>query len=136
MVLRTYLDANCLIAVADVEPQRSGKVLALLSEAGKTRTFVYSPFFTLETLSLAIHYGKPAREFVFRQYLNLCTHSSDKLIEILHEAHRQVEKYGIAGLDACHLAAAIVASADEFYTFEKPSKPMFRTREIKVFSLL
>lgn len=133
MALRTYLDANCLIAVADAEPQRSGLITALLAEQG--RVFIYSPFFTLETLSLAIHYHKPAREFVFRQYINLCAYSSDKLTEILHEAHRQAEKYGIIGLDACHLAAAIVASTDEFYTFEKPTKPMFRTKEIKVISL-
>jgi len=39
-------------------------------------------------------------------------------------------------MDACHLAAASVGQAEEFYTFEKLTKPMFRTKEIKVFSLL
>jgi hypothetical protein len=39
-------------------------------------------------------------------------------------------------MDACHIAAAIVGLADEFYTFEKPTKPMFRTKEVKVISLL
>ncbi|MFN7999449.1 MAG: hypothetical protein U0X75_00160 [Acidobacteriota bacterium] len=58
------------------------------------------------------------------------------MTEILNEAHRQAEKYGIVGMDACHIAAAIVGAADEFYTFEKPTKPMFRTKDVKVISLL
>jgi predicted nucleic acid-binding protein len=134
MAILTYLDSNCLIAVADAEPQRAGKVFALLRD--RQRSFIYSPYTTLETLSLAIHYQKPAREQFFRRYLNHCAFISDNLTEILNEAHRQAEKYGIVGIDACHIAAAIVGSADEFYTFEKATKPMFRAKELKVFSLL
>ena len=134
MAIVTYLDTNCLIAVADFEPQRRGKVLALLGDT--QRLFIYSPFTTLETLSLAIHYRKPSREQVFRHYFNRCAYISDNLTEILNEAHRQAEKYGMVGIDACHIAAAIVGLANEFYTFEKATKPMFRTKEVKVFSLL
>lgn len=85
---------------------------------------------------MAIHYQKSVREQVFRRYLNVCKQISDNLTEILNEAHRQAEKYGIVGMDACHIAAAIVGAADEFYTFEKPTKPMFRTKDVKVISLL
>jgi len=134
MATITYLDTNCLIAFADAEPERAGKVIALLSDS--RRSFIYSPFTTLETLSLAIHYRKPIREQIFRRYLNHCAFISDNLTEILNEAHRQSEKYGIVGIDACHIAAAIAGSADEFYTFEKSTKPMFRTKELKVISLL
>ncbi|MGH9846627.1 MAG: PIN domain-containing protein [Blastocatellia bacterium] len=134
MAIITYLDANCLIAIADAEPQRRGKVLALLGDS--RRSFIYSPFTTLETLSLAIHYRKPVREQIFRRYLNRCAYISDNLTEILNEAHRQSEKYGIVGIDACHIAAAIVGLADEVYTFEKATKPMFRTKDVRVFSLL
>ncbi len=134
MALVIYLDSNCLIAVADAEPQRAAKVQALLLDP--RRAFIYSPFTVLETLSLALHYGKKAKAQFFRRYFNQCIFVSDKLDLILQEARRQAENYGIASVDACHIAAAAVVSADEFYTFEKPTKPMFRTREIKVFSLL
>ncbi|MBI1765424.1 MAG: PIN domain-containing protein [Acidobacteria bacterium] len=134
MALVTYLDTNCLIALADAEPRRKEKVLDLLDD--RRRAFIYSPFTTLETLSLAIHYGKKVKEQVFRQYFNRCLFISDNLNLILQEAQRQAGNYGIASVDACHIAAAVVVSAAEFYTFEKPTKPMFRTREIKVFSLL
>ena len=134
MPIRTYLDTNCLIAYADAEVLRQTKVVALLNEP--SRVFMYSSFTTLETLALALHYRKPQRAWFFRYYINLCTHHSDHVTEILHEAHRQAEKYGIVGIDACHIAAAIVGQAEEFYTFEKPTKPMFRTKEIKVISLV
>ncbi|HMV48049.1 MAG TPA: type II toxin-antitoxin system VapC family toxin [Blastocatellia bacterium] len=132
--LLTYLDSSCLIAAADFEINRSAKVYDLLREPH--RNVLYSSFVTLETLSLAIHYGNKSRENFFRYYLNQCLTISDKLIEILNEARRQSEKYGIVGIDACHIAAAIIGSADEFYTFEKLTRPMFRTKEIKVISLL
>lgn len=134
MAIVTYLDTNCLIALADFEPVRRGKVLAILNDV--QRLFIYSQFITLETLSLAIHYRKPIRERVFRQCFNHCNFMSNNLPEILNEAHRQSEKYGIVGIDACHIAAAVVGLANEFYTFEKLTKPMFRTKEIKVISLL
>jgi hypothetical protein len=40
------------------------------------------------------------------------------------------------GIDACHIAAAIAEGADNFYTFEKDTRPMFRTKEVRVISLL
>lgn len=134
MALVTYLDTNCLIAVADAEPERRGKVHALLDDT--QREFIYSPFITLETLALALHYQNNRRVRVFRQYINLCAHFSNNLPAIMDEARRQAEYYGIVGIDACHIAAAVAGLAHEFYTFEKPTKPMFRTKEIKVISLL
>lgn len=134
MALVTYLDANCLIAVADAEEARAEKVFALLDDP--QRAFVDSAFIALETLALAIHHRQKKRAQFFRFYSNVCSHYSDNLPAIMYEACRQAERYGIVGIDACHIAAAIVGLADEFYTFEKPTKPMFRTREIKVISLL
>ena len=134
MALITYLDTNCLIALADAEMGRREKVLALLDD--KRRLFIYSRFLSFGTLSLAIYYRKPVRGGIFRAYFNLCTHISDNLPAILDETRRQIEQYGIISMDACHIAAAVVGGAREFYTFEKPTKPMFRTKEIKVISLL
>jgi len=41
----------------------------------------------------------------------------------------------LAGPDALQLAAAIRQGVEEFYTSEKPGRPMFRVNEIKVISL-
>lgn len=134
MAVVTYLDTNCLIALADAELQRADNVFDLLDDP--QRSFMHSPFTMLETLPLAMHYQNKRRERFFRFYINLCAHFSNNLPVIMTEAYRQSEKYGIVGIDACHIAAAIVGAADEFCTFEKPTKPMFRTKDLKVISLL
>jgi hypothetical protein len=44
-------------------------------------------------------------------------------------------RYGLAGPDALQLAAALRHNVAEFYTSERPGKPMFRVKELKVISL-
>lgn len=95
MAKLTYLYSSCLIAVADFELHRAAKVVTLLND--QQRLFIYSPFASLETLSQAIHYGNRTREQFFRHYFNRCTHLSGNLPEIICDAHRQSEKYGIVG---------------------------------------
>jgi hypothetical protein len=51
------------------------------------------------------------------------------------EAEELAARYGLAGPDALQLAAAIRQGVEEFYTSEKPGKPMFRVKETKVISL-
>ena len=40
-------------------------------------------------------------------------------------------KYGLAAMDALHIAATILVGAEEFITIEKPTKPMYRVTDIK-----
>ena len=52
-----------------------------------------------------------------------------------NEAQRLAQRYGLAVVDALHIAAALRLGAREFYTSEKPGKPMFRMKELKMISL-
>jgi predicted nucleic acid-binding protein len=44
-------------------------------------------------------------------------------------------KFGMAALDALHVAAAISTGAEELVTTEKRGKPLHRTTDIRVLSL-
>jgi len=55
--------------------------------------------------------------------------------ELGGEALTLAKQYGLAAMDALHLASAIRQGADEFITSELPGKPMFRVKELKVISL-
>lgn len=55
--------------------------------------------------------------------------------ELGNEAEALAARYGLAGPDALQIAAAIRQGVAEFYTSEKPGKPLFRVREVKVISL-
>ena len=51
------------------------------------------------------------------------------------EAHRLACRYGLAGVDALHIAAALRLGVQEFITSEKPEKPLFKVTEVSVVSL-
>ncbi|WP_202895624.1 hypothetical protein [Iningainema tapete] len=44
--------------------------------------------------------------------------------------------YGLASMDALHVAAAIRLKADKLITTEKPTKPMYRVTQIQIFSIM
>ena len=56
-------------------------------------------------------------------------------VEVGNEAETLAARYGLAGPDALQIAAAIRQGVAEFYTSEKPGKPMFRVKELKIISL-
>ncbi|TRU81004.1 MAG: hypothetical protein EWV76_22055 [Microcystis novacekii Mn_MB_F_20050700_S1] len=49
-------------------------------------------------------------------------------------SHEIAGTYGLAAMDALHVAAALQIQADELITTEKPTKPMHRVREIQIVS--
>jgi predicted nucleic acid-binding protein len=56
-------------------------------------------------------------------------------VELGREAEALAAKYGLAWPDSLQIAAALRHGVGEFYTTEKPIKPMFRVKELKVISL-
>ena len=55
--------------------------------------------------------------------------------ELGREAEALAAQYGLAGPDSLQIAAALRHKVGEFYTTEKPTKPMFRVKGLKVISL-
>ncbi|MBN3962511.1 hypothetical protein [Nostoc sp. NMS8] len=43
--------------------------------------------------------------------------------------------YGLAAMDALHVAAALQIKADQMITTEKPTKPMHRVTKIQIISI-
>ncbi|MGB6294707.1 MAG: hypothetical protein WBF90_00825 [Rivularia sp. (in: cyanobacteria)] len=44
-------------------------------------------------------------------------------------------EYGLAAMDALHIAPALSLDVEEFITTEKPTKPMFRVSGIQIISI-
>ncbi|WP_227789376.1 MULTISPECIES: hypothetical protein [unclassified Nodularia (in: cyanobacteria)] len=57
------------------------------------------------------------------------------MTHIVQEGYQIAVQYGLAAMDALHVAAALSVSAEEFVTTEKKTKPMFRISSIQVISI-
>ena len=132
--MKTYLDTGVLITAFRVNGEAGQRAMKVLDDP--SRRFVSSVFVKLETLPKTIYYKNSIEQAFYQTFFDAVTYWSSDLAGINAEAHRVASKYGLAAMDALHIAAALSIEAEEFITTEKLTKPMFRVSEIKVTPLL
>jgi predicted nucleic acid-binding protein len=57
------------------------------------------------------------------------------LEKLLRDARKIASAYGLASIDALHVAAALSCNVDDFVTTEKPTKPMYRVPNLNFVSI-
>ena len=132
MSKRTYVDANLLIAAWRGDGELGIRALKILDDP--QRNIVVSRAVWLEGMPKTI-YHKQEREAAFYQEIFDAVEVIAWSTESLCRAEDLARQYGIAAMDAVHLAMAIMSGVDEFISAEKPQKPMFRVSEIVVQSI-
>ena len=130
--MKTFLDTGVLLHAWRGETL-SGAAMVIIDD--DTREFFTSQMVRLELLPKA-RFEKRSKEVAFYEsHFSDCSGSEPLSHELGREAEKLAVRHGLAGPDALQLAAAIRQGVEEFYTSEKPGKPMFRVNEIKVISL-
>lgn len=132
MAKRTYIDANLLIAAWHGRDEAGIGALTVLDD--RDRTLLVSDALWLEVMPKAI-YQRQRGEIAFYQSVFERAEHDPWRLEVLQQAKIFAQRYGIAAMDAIHVATAQAMGADEFVSGEKPSKPMFSVREISMISL-
>ncbi|MEA5599493.1 type II toxin-antitoxin system VapC family toxin [Rivularia sp. UHCC 0363] len=128
-----YIDSGVLINAFRGIDEVSIKATQVLDDS--TRTFASSVFVQLETLPKS-HYNKQLLEVEFYQtFFNAVSIWAMDLNKIIKIADGIAKNYGLAAMDALHIAAAVSINAEEFVTTEKVTKPMHRVSEIRVISI-
>lgn len=108
---------------------------ALSIMADDSREFVTAQSVRLELLPKPRHERRTMEVRFYESHFSEAV-AFEPLSEALGRlAEDQASKYGLSGADALHIAAAIRLGAGEFYTAEKPEKPLFRVKDVKVISL-
>lgn len=130
--MKTFLDSGVLLHAW------RGELLASAAQnimADDEREFVTSQMTRLELRPKPVCEKRPREVEFYDAFFADCT-ACEPLSEALgKKAEELASRYGLAGPDALQIAAAIHQKAVEFYTSEKPGKPMFRVRELKIISL-
>ncbi len=128
----TYLDSGVLLAAwrnAELRPA------ALLVLEDSDRQFATSQLAKLELLPKAAFEKRPMETAFYQAHFEEAIASQPLDEQLGKEAQTLAEKYGLAAVDALHIAAALRLGAQEFYTSERPGKPMFRVKDLKIISL-
>jgi hypothetical protein len=86
-----------------------------------TSSFVY-----LELVPKATYHKKHLEKAFYDEYFTAAKWIRD-LDKIESVARTEAAKAGLAAMDALHVAAAHLGGADEFFTTERPGKPIYRS---------
>lgn len=130
--MKTFIDSGVLLKAWRGDDLADAALLILGDE---TREFCSSQLVRLELLPKP-RFEKRQREVDFyKAHFKEVIAFEPLSAELGNEAETLAAHYGLAGPDALQIAAAIRQGAAEFYTSEKPGKPMFRVKEIKIISL-
>jgi len=100
-----------------------------------SRAFVASSFLSLEVLPKASFHQRVREAEFYRSFFGLATVWVEPTESLLRPAALQAETYGLAAMDALHVAAALAGNASELITTEKLSKPIHRVQGLVVRSL-
>jgi hypothetical protein len=129
--VRTFLDSGVLLTAwrgRDAEA-----ALAVMEDSN--RQFCTSQLVKLELLPKPAFFKQEAESEFYMTHFRATIAEEPLTTELCEQATKMACQYGIAAMDALHLAAAIRLGAKEFITAEKPGKPIFRVSAITVKSI-
>ncbi len=129
----TFNDSGVILAGWRSDSRMRIRALTILSDA--EREFVSSPFVSLELKPKAVYHKNSLEIDFYNAYFGNIAVWIDDVEKIVRLAETVSEKYGLNGMDALHIAAAIIAEADEFITTERVTSPLNRVTEVKIVSI-
>lgn len=109
------------------------KALTVLSDA--QREFISSPFVRLEVRPKAIFHKNQTETAFYDAFFMSVTKWIDPSKKLMVAAESIAEMFGLNGMDALHIAAALLSKADEFITAERPTSPFSRVQGLNIISV-
>ena len=126
----TYIDSGVLLSATDGVSRIAEKALEVLGDS--QRQFASSTFVKLEIMPKAVYNKQTAEAEFYEAFFGAVTYWANDLTKVIQDGYSIACQYGLAAMDALHIAAALSVGAEEFLTTEKPTKPMYRVSEIQV----
>lgn len=130
---KTYIDSGVLITAFRGIESIGIQANTILND--ENREFLSSQFVKLEVLPKAIYNQQQDETDFYQTFFDAVSYWATDLEQITEDAHQLACIYGLAAMDALHVAAAIWLKADELITTEKPTKPMHRVKAIQIISI-
>lgn len=127
------MDSGVLIFAAQGTTEAAALALPFLQDAN--RDFVTSQYVRLEVLPKPTCFRKDAEKDFYDAFFRINTRTIPTSVALLELAMEEACRTGLNALDAIHIACAVFAGAEELVTSEKNTKPIHRTRLVRVVSI-
>ena len=131
--LNTFLDAGIFLLAYNGDSAKASPALALFEDTN--REFICSELVKLEVLPQAAYHKQQQELDFYRTCFDLVRTWISINPALIAQAHALAARYGLHGMDALHVAAALEGNATEFITTEGPNIPLYRVTELKVVRL-
>jgi len=131
-MVKVFLDAGVLIGAFKGERDVREPAFAILD--CPLIEFWYSALLRLEVTLQATHHKQVEELRFYNEYFRRAEMYGD-LNRTLEIAEPDAKRHGIGVVDALHVAAANLSNCVALITTEKPTKPLFRTKLVKVLTL-
>jgi predicted nucleic acid-binding protein len=130
---KTYLDSGVLITAFQGVESASIRAIEILNDEG--REFASSRFVQLEVLPKAIFHKQSDEIEFYETFFAAVAHWARNIDSVIDKGEQIASTYGLAAMDAIHVAAALQVEATQLITTEKPTKPIHRVTEIQIISI-
>jgi predicted nucleic acid-binding protein len=129
-----YLDSNVLINAMGNDYFVATRALTVIEDPN--RQLIMSDYVWLEVFP-QLFVNKQQDQLLFAGKIWERSAIVESTPAIIAYAKEIAKNYGLSAMDALHIACAKSCNADEFITFEKPSKPFFNIpkEELRIISL-
>jgi hypothetical protein len=125
-----FVDTGVLIAAARGTDEVARRAIEVLDDPDAR--FVSSQFVKLETLPKSLYNKQSAEADFYAAFFDSVTAWARPDEALTEMAYAEAVQHGLSALDALHVVAASILNADELVTTEGISKPLHRTRRVKV----
>jgi len=130
---KTFVDSGVLITAFRGVDEIAMQAIEILDDS--EREFVSSEFVRLEILPKPIYEKRQTEVEFYEAFFAKVSFWAEPLDSLVEQAHRYANRYGLAAIDALHVATASMLEADELVTTEKLTKPMHRVSNIQILSI-
>ena len=129
----TYTDACLLITAFRNEDERGVAANIILND--ERRDFVVSDPLWLELMPKPLFYKRTEEADFYADFFGRAQQRLSWNTATLQRAHALASTYGLAAMDAIHIACALEAGADQFISAENSTKPMFAVQEMPALTI-
>lgn len=129
----TYIDSGVLISALRGPQVIADRALSFLNDP--LRDYVTSDYVKIELLPKCRFFKNKDEEQFYEEFFDRSSIHVPSSDDLLSFAIDEGGKTGISGMDALHVACAVIAQAKELITAERSTKPIHRANGVTVVSV-